>query len=141
MHLNDYKNQDPAPINALLDLLNSKNHGVLKRLYLPKDLLLKSYWADRFGREKVEEYWINDHNDLGIMIVHTQFGLKMLEPNEVEEDDEEDEEEDGDEDDDEEEEDDNDENEEDDNEEEEEDYDEEDILDVEEHLDKEHGRT
>ena len=82
MHADDYQKQDAGPINAILDLLASKNHGLLRILHLPKELLLKSHWAERLGRQKVEAY----DDALGIPIVHTKYGLKILDEDEGEDD-------------------------------------------------------
>ena len=85
MHADDYEKQNAAPINAILDLLASKNHGVFNKLALPTELLLKSHWVESLGRRKVEAY----HHALGITIVHTESGLKMLDEDEEEDYDEE----------------------------------------------------
>ena len=63
------KDQDVAPLNAILDQLHGReygqscdmetgeDHGVFLQLSLPKQLLLKSNWVERLGgKEKVDEF-------------------------------------------------------------------------------------
>ena len=103
----DLEDQDVVPINAILDLLGSANHGEFELLSLPKELLLNSDWAERLGgRSKIEAY---EGENGSVQIKHTKSGLKLLsntntEEEEGSEDDGEGDEEDDDEDDDEEEE-------------------------------------
>ena len=53
----DLESQEVAPINAILDLLGSGNHGAFLLLGLPIELLLKSHWVERLGgRGKVEAH-------------------------------------------------------------------------------------
>ena len=65
-----------APINAILDVLGSKDPGVFHSLTLPKDLLLKSHWVQRLGgRVKVEGL---DGDNPFLTTVHTKSGLEIL---------------------------------------------------------------
>ena len=41
----DIENHDMAPIDAILDLLNSKDHGMLELVNFPRNLLMRSNWA------------------------------------------------------------------------------------------------
>ena len=41
----DIVNHDMAPIDAILDLLNSKDHGMLELVNFPRNLLMRSNWA------------------------------------------------------------------------------------------------
>ena len=53
----DLESQEVSPINAILDLLGSGNHGAFLLLGLPIELLLKSHWVERLGgRGKVEAH-------------------------------------------------------------------------------------
>ena len=76
----DVKNQDLAPLNAILDQLSSKeHHGVFEAFMAPQKLLLESKWADRFEPEPVE---LGGHNlrefDLEYPgIVRTDTGLQL----------------------------------------------------------------
>ena len=57
MNEEDQENQEVAPINAILDLLGSKDRGLFESFILPKELLLKSHWLERLGgRVKVEAF-------------------------------------------------------------------------------------
>ena len=47
----DSEQQEVAPLNAILDLLASKNNGLFNSLNVPKPLLLKSNWVGRLGGE------------------------------------------------------------------------------------------
>ena len=49
--LEDSEQQEVAPLNAILDLLASKNNGLFNSLNVPKPLLLKSKWVGRLGGE------------------------------------------------------------------------------------------
>ena len=72
----DLENQGMAPINAILDVLGSKDPGVFHSLTLPKDLLLKSHWVQRLGgRVKVEGL---DGDNPFLTTVHTKSGLEIL---------------------------------------------------------------
>ena len=107
----DLENQELVSINAILDLLGSENNGKFKCLGLPKELVIKSDWAERLGgTAKVEAC----EDEVGsVRIKHcTKYGLKLLNANTEEqegseddsdEDDDDEEEDDGDDDDEEEE--------------------------------------
>ena len=41
----DIENQDVALIDVILDLLNSKDHGMLELVNVPRNLLMRSHWA------------------------------------------------------------------------------------------------
>ena len=45
MSQSNTENQDMAPINAMLGLLNSKDHGTLELVNVPRNLLMRSHWA------------------------------------------------------------------------------------------------
>ena len=71
IHPEDLENQKVAPINAILDLLGSKNHGVFEILSLSKELLHKSHWAERLGELS------NDEENGAVLIERTKSGLKL----------------------------------------------------------------
>ena len=78
LNVKDCDNQALAPINTILDLLAGKDHGKLDYVFLPKKLLLKSQCLERLGgREKVEAF-ITDAPHF--QIKHTQNGLKIVDP-------------------------------------------------------------
>ena len=85
----DLENQELVPINAILDLLGSKDHGKFKLLGLPKELVVKSDWLERLGgRTKVEA--CKDGEIGSVRIKRTKSGLKLLNANTDEEDESED---------------------------------------------------
>ena len=96
----DCDNQAVAPINAILDLLDSKDHGKFLFLLLPKELLLKSNCVERLGGRANVEAFITDGSYCDIK--RSKTGLKMVdeesedEGSEDEESEDKDEEEDGD---------------------------------------------
>ena len=96
----DCENQAVAPINAILDLLDSKDHGKFLFLLLPKELLLKSNCVNKLGGRAKLEAFITDGSYCDIK--RSKTGLKMVdeesvdEGSEDEESEAEDEEEDGD---------------------------------------------
>ena len=67
----DLENQKVAPINAILDLLGSENHGVFRLLKMPKELFLKSHWAERLGE------LANGEENGAVLIERTKSGLKL----------------------------------------------------------------
>ena len=72
--MNTNENQDVASLNVLLDLLNSKDPGMFKQLFVEKDMLLKSHWVEKLGgKSKVEASAMK-----GVLIVQvSESGLKM----------------------------------------------------------------
>ena len=86
MNPEDWRKQEAAPVNAILDLLGSKNNGIFEELEVPKILLLKSGWVGRLGgRGKVESL----DRDF-IHIAHAETGLVMEDGEEDEDDEDED---------------------------------------------------
>ena len=71
------ENQDVASLNVLLDLLDSKDPGMFKKLFVEKDLLLKSHWVEKLGgKSKVEASAIKVART-SIVSLWAELGLKM----------------------------------------------------------------
>ena len=73
MSQSNTENQDMAPINAMLDLLNSKDHGTLELVNVPRNLLMRSHWAKALGgdleaKPQVQEV-ILFRNDSGLALM------------------------------------------------------------------------
>ena len=79
INVEDCDNQEVAPVNAILDLLGSKDHGNFDSLLLPKELLLKSQFLVRLGgRANVEAFIARvPHFEVDHC---TKFGLKLVDP-------------------------------------------------------------
>ena len=78
LNVKDCDNQALAPINTILDLLASKDHGKLDYVFLSKELLLKSHWLERLGGRAKVEAFVTDAPYF--QIKHTQTGLKIVDP-------------------------------------------------------------
>ena len=93
MSSEDPEKQEIAPLNAILDLLDSNSNGAFETFEIPKSLLLKSNWVQRLGgrAEMKASSW-----DV-LKIAHTETGLEWERDDEEESEDggEEDQDEDG----------------------------------------------
>ena len=71
--MNTNENQDVASLNVLLDLLNSKDPGMFKQLFVEKDMLLKSHWVEKLGGKSKVEASARMSN----ILLGAESGLKM----------------------------------------------------------------
>ena len=76
MHEDDLGNQDAAPLDTILDLLDSENHGELRQFWISRELFLMSHWVEQLGgtdtMKKYEKY------EYSMFFIHGEHGLELF---------------------------------------------------------------
>ena len=74
------ENQDVVPLNAILNLMDSRDPGYFKKLLVPKDLLLKSHWQKKLEGNmiKLNDPLLCDFEGNEFVFLYADLGLKMI---------------------------------------------------------------
>ena len=80
MQKSSAENQDIAPVNAVLDLLDSRDPGLFETLKVRKDLLLKSHWQGKLreAMEMLEHPLKFEGEREDIVELYAGFGLETM---------------------------------------------------------------
>ena len=64
-----------VPLNAILNLMDSREPGYFKVSVVPKDLLLKSHWQKKLEGNMIKS---NDPLLFKFVFLYADLGLKMI---------------------------------------------------------------
>ena len=72
------ENRDVVPLNAILNLMDSREPGYFKELFVPKDLLLKSHWQKKLGENRMKLNYPIMFEGNEFVLLYADLGLKMI---------------------------------------------------------------